>query len=78
MYSFLRLGVGNYIFFFFFFPFLWPLLLHVEVPRLGAESELNLLAYAMAIAMRDPSCICNLHHSLWQHGILNPLSKARD
>ena len=28
--------------------------------------------------MLDPSCICNLRHSLQQHWILNPLSKARD
>ena len=24
------------------------------------------------------SCVCDLHHSLWQHWILNPLSEARD
>ena len=28
--------------------------------------------------MRDPSRICNLHHSSWQHWILNALSEARD
>ena len=28
--------------------------------------------------MWDLSLICSLHHSLGQHGILNPLSKARD
>ena len=28
--------------------------------------------------MPDPSHICRLHPSSWQHGILNPLSKARD
>ena len=50
----------------------------MEVPRLGAESELLLLAYTTAIAMPDPSRICNLHHSPWQHQILNPLSEARD
>ena len=33
---------------------------------------------AITMAMRDPSCICNLFCSLWQHRILNPLSKARD
>ena len=50
----------------------------MEVPRLGVESELQLLAYTTAIATLDPSCVCNLHHSSWQHWILNPLSKARD
>ena len=28
--------------------------------------------------MPDPSLVCDLHHSSWQHQILNPLSKARD
>ena len=50
----------------------------MEVPRLGLESELKLLAYARAIAMGDPSHICNLPHSSGQHQILNLLSKARD
>ena len=26
----------------------------------------------------DPSHVCDLQHSLWQHRILNPLSEARD
>ena len=30
------------------------------------------------MAMWDLSCICDLHHSLWQCRILNPLSDARD
>ena len=50
----------------------------MEVPGLGVESNLQLQAYTTAIATPDPSCICNLHHSLRQHGILNPLSEARD
>ena len=48
----------------------------MEGPGLVAELELQLLAYT--IAMPDPSHICDLHHRLWQHVILNPLSKARD
>ena len=67
-----------FFFFFVFLPFLGPHPWHIEVPRLGIESELQLLAYTRATAMRDPSCICHLCHSLWQHWILNPLSKARD
>jgi len=35
-------------------------------------------AYARATAMWDPSRVCDLHHSSWQHQILNPLSKSRD
>ena len=38
----------------------------------------QLQAYATAIATLDPSRICDLPCSLWQHWILNPLSKARD
>ena len=34
--------------------------------------------YARATTTGHPSHICNLHHSSWQHWILNPLSEARD
>ena len=48
---------------------------HVEVPRLGVQSELQLPAYATATATQDPRRhVCNLHHSSQQHQILNPLS----
>ena len=50
----------------------------MEVPRLGAESELQLPAYTTAIAMPDLSLICDLHLSLWPCWSLNPLSEARD
>ena len=50
----------------------------MEVPKLGVESELQLLAYTTATAMPDPSRVCDLHHSPWQRRILNPLSEARD
>ena len=49
---------------------------HMEVPSLGVESELQLLAYATATATPDLSHIFDLHHSWWQHQILNPQSKA--
>ena len=65
-------------FFFFFLPFLGPLPRHKEVPRLGVESELWLLAYTTATAMRELSRICHLHHSSRQCRLLNALSKARD
>ena len=61
-----------------FFFFSGPRPQHVEVPRLGVESELQLPACTTATAMPDPSCICDLHRSSWQHRILNPLSRARD
>ena len=65
-------------FFFFFLLFLGPHPWHMEAPRLGVSSELQLPAYATATAMPDLSCICDLHHSSRQCQILNPLSKARD
>ena len=51
---------------------------HMEVPRLGVESELQLPAYTVATAMPDPSNICDLHHSSQQCWILNPLREAKD
>ena len=43
---------------------------HMEFPRLGVESELQLPGYATA--MPDPSHVCDLPHSLWQCHIINP------
>ena len=63
--------------FFFFGPFRatsW----HMEVPSLGIESVLQLLAYATVTAVPDPSHICDLHHSSRPHCILNSLSEARN
>ena len=48
----------------------------MEVSRLGVESELQLSAYTTATAMPDPSRVWDLHHSLWQCQILNPLIEA--
>ena len=67
----------SYIFFFFLL-FLVLRMRHMEVPRLGFESELQLPAYITATATEDPSCICNLNHSLWQCWIPNPLGEARN
>ena len=50
----------------------------MEGSRLGAKSELQLPAYTIATATLAPSHVCNLHHSPWQHHILNPLREARD
>ena len=58
------------------FCFLGPHPQHMEVPKLGVRSELQLLAYATATP--EPSQVCNLHHSSWQRWIPDPLSKARD
>ena len=51
---------------------------HMEVPRLGAELELQLPAYTTATAILDLSCSCDLHHSSLKRQVLNPLSEARD
>ena len=52
----------------------------MEIPRLGVELELQLPAYtrATATAPSDLSLICELHCSLWQHQVLNPLSETTD
>ena len=55
-----------------FVLFLGPYPWHMEVPRLQVELELQLLAYATAAATPDPSHICDLDHSSWQHQILTP------
>ena len=64
--------------FFFFLLFLGPHPWHMEAPRLGVSSELQLPAYATATAMPDLSCICDLHHSSRQCQILNLMSEARE
>ena len=48
----------------------------MEFPRLAVELELQL--QATATETLDPSCVCNLHHSLQQHWIVSPLSEAKD
>ena len=51
---------------------------HMEIPRLGGESELQLPACTTATATSDLSSICDLCHSSRKCWILNPLSKAKD
>ena len=50
----------------------------MEVPRLGVQSELYLLAYARAIATQDLSQVCDPYHSSWQLRICNPMGQGRD
>lgn len=66
---------GNYTY---IFCFLGPHPWHMEVSRLGVQSELQLPAYTTATTMWDLSCVCDLHHSSRQWWILNLLSEARD
>ena len=60
--------------------FLGPHPQHMEVPRQGVKSELQLLAYAAATvtAMWVPSCVNDLQHSSQQSQIPNPLPEAGD
>ena len=69
--------INLFIYFCFFGLYLW----HMEVPRLGVQSELQLLDYTTATAMPDPSRACDLyhiHHSSWQRRFLNPLSERQN
>ena len=51
--------------------FLEPYLRHMEVPRLGVKSKLQLLAYATATETQDPSHVSDLHHN-------SPYQKTRN
>ena len=61
-----------------FFFFLEFYLQPMEVPRPRFELEPRAEAYATDTATPDPSSIYDLCHTLGQHQILNPLSKAKD
>ena len=74
----LRHGIRFFKFIYVFFAFCGCVCHIWKFPRLGVESELQLLAYATATATQDLSHVCNLHHSSQQYQILNPLSEARD
>ena len=65
-------------YFILFFGFLGLCPQHVEVPRLGVESELQLLACTTATATQDPNHIGDLCRTLQQCQICNPMSEARD
>ena len=62
----------------FVFFFWGPHLRHMEIPRLGVELELQLLAFSTLTVMLGLSWVCRLYHSSWQCWILNPLSKGRN
>ena len=62
----------------FLFVFLGPHSQHMEVPRIGVEWELHLLAYTTVTATWNLGCVCNLYPSSQQCWILNPLSDTRD
>lgn len=53
-------------FFFFFFLVGAAHLWHMEVPKLGIESQLRLPAYVTATEKQGPSHICDLYHNSQQ------------
>ena len=70
----LKYDTNEFIYFSFCFLGLYPC--HMEISRLGVESELQLPAYTTTT--QNPSCIFDLRHSLWQCWILKLLSEAKD
>ena len=60
-----------------YFFFLGLHLRHMEFPRLGVQSELQLPAYTTATATRALSHICNQHHSLWAMLDLEPPERGQ-
>ena len=74
-------GKFNFPFFsfflsFFFFCFLGPNLHHMEVPRLGVELELQLLAYSTGQFWTASATYTTAHSNAGY--LLNPLSKHKD
>ena len=69
-----------FLFFFFFFSFC--LFKAAPMAYGGTQARGRIGAVAAGLchshSNRDLSCVCDLHHSSWQHQILNWLSKARD
>ena len=51
---------------------------HMEVPRLGVESELPWPVHTTVTATRDPCHVCNLYHNSQQCWISSPLMEAKD
>ena len=62
-------SMAFFFFFFFFCPYLW----HMEGARRWFELWLQLPASTTVTATPDPSHVCDLCCSLWEHWILNPL-----
>ena len=68
--------------FWFFWGFFLCLFMATSVPYGGSQARGQIRAateaYTTALATSDPSCLCDLHHSLQQYQFLNPLNEARD
>ena len=73
-----QMCVSSLSFSFLPFSFLGPSLWHMNVSRLGIESELQLRPTPQPQQHGIPAAISDLRHSSWHCRILNPLSEARD
>ena len=62
----LKQPLVSFYLFIYLFIYLGPHPQHMEVPRLGVKSELQVLAYTTATAMPDLNRIYDLCDSLWQ------------
>ena len=65
--------MSSHMFFFLITAALW----HVKVPRIWVKWEMQLRPPPNH-SNTNPSLLCDLHRSLWQCQLLNPLSQARD
>ena len=63
-------AILSFLSFFPFFPLTAVPVVHGSF-QARVKSELQLPAYTSAIAKLDPSHNCDLHHSSWQHQVLN-------
>ena len=72
--------LGGYHFFSFFLFVFCPFFRAAPAVYGGSQARdlIRALAASYARATPDPSRVCDLYHSSWQHWISNPLSKARD
>ena len=67
-----------FFFFFFFCLFRATPLAHGGSQARGQVRAVAAGLHLSHITTQDLSCVCNLHHSLWQCQILNPRGEARD
>ena len=66
---------GSLLIFFILFLFFF---FRATLLAYGSSWARGQIGAAAATATPDLSFICDLNHNAWQHGILNPLSEARD
>ena len=72
--------ISQLYYYYYYYYFVFSRAAHVAYESSQARGLIGAQppAYARATATWDPSHVFDLHHSSWQHRILNPLSKVRD